>query len=166
MSRARSGDRIPLGRGSIRSAAGAGGRSGSRRGGRDCRAAARRGACSKSGDHDDSDRLLTGGDPVKLAWSLASTGRAATSRASTFYVAELGAKRLELLHELVPKARYWAAGEPEQSDAEAQIKGATSGSEAWGATSLLTTAAADIDRAFAALVETQAGALFFSSDAF
>ena len=45
-----------------------------------------------------------GDDPVKLGWSPASTGRAATSRVSIFLPLSWRAKRLELLRELVPEA--------------------------------------------------------------
>ena len=63
------GDRIPLGRGSIRSAAGAGGRSGSPSGGRDRRDRRHRsGARGQGGNHDDSDRLHRRRRPGQ-AWS-------------------------------------------------------------------------------------------------
>ena len=58
----------------------------------------------QGGDHDDPDRLQRWRRSGRgSALSPASIGRAATSRASTFSVAELAAKRLELLHELVPE---------------------------------------------------------------
>ena len=48
--------------------------------------------------------FYTGGDPSMTALSPALIGRAATSRASAFFGGVLGAKRLELLRQLVPKA--------------------------------------------------------------
>ena len=74
------GDRIPLGRGPTRSAAGAGGRFGSPTGGRDRRD--RRHHCGvrrQGGDHDDPHRLHRSATTrSSLALSPASPGRAAT----------------------------------------------------------------------------------------
>ena len=99
-------DRISLGGRSIRSAAGVGGRSGSPTGGRDRRERHDRcGAGGKGGDRDDSDRLCDRRRSGRgWSWSPASTGRAAMSPASASCRVELGAKRLELLRELVPNS--------------------------------------------------------------
>ena len=48
--------------------------------------------------------FVVGADPVETAWSPASPGRAATSRASASSTASLMPKRFELLSELVPQA--------------------------------------------------------------
>ena len=105
---------------SIRSAAGAGGRSGPPAGGRDRRdRQSHCGARGQSGDHDDPDRLRHRRRPGQ-AGSRRQPQPAGRQRhrhqlAST---QQLAAKRLELLHELVPTAaRDRRARQPDQSPA-------------------------------------------------
>ena len=90
------GDRVSLGRGSIRPAAGTGGRSGSPTGGRDrCRWRHRRHSRPRLRPRRFRSCSSTASDPVEMVSSPASTGRAATSRASAIYRGA-GAKRLEI----------------------------------------------------------------------
>ena len=100
------GDRIPLGRESNRSAAGAGGRIGSPTGRRDRRARRYplrrwrpRRQPRRSPSSSSSPKTRSG-----LVLSPASPGRAATLTGINFLSGELVAKRLELLRELVPGA--------------------------------------------------------------
>ena len=78
-------DRIPLGRGSIRSIASTGGRVGSPAGCGHRRRRQRCGVRGQSGNHDDPHRLRASPKTrSSLVLSLALPGRAATRRASTF----------------------------------------------------------------------------------
>ena len=98
--------RISLGERPVRPAAGAGGRAG-----RSCSvdvivASAQPVAAlgSQGGDDDHPDRLRMGGDPVSAGLVASLTGRAATSPGSTCSRPSWAAKRLDLLHELLPSA--------------------------------------------------------------
>ena len=75
-----------------------------RRGGRDRYGWRSCYACGQSCDHDDPDRRsASAATRSGWAWSPALPGRAAT-HGINFFTTELVAKRLGLLHELVPKA--------------------------------------------------------------
>ena len=110
--------------------------------------------------------FLVGGDPVEegLVASLNRPGGNATGAA--ILGAEIAAKRLELLHELVPKAESIAAlvrlEGPDVSDfSRAQSKGYQSAALALGVRLLLVNAMteSDIAGAFANAVQQHAGAL-------
>ena len=61
-------------------------------------------ACGQSCDHNNTDRLLCRRRPRQdLVWSPASPDRA-VMRPASILSAEIASKRLELLHDLVPKA--------------------------------------------------------------
>ena len=99
------GDRIPLGRQSSRSTAGAGGRIGSPTGRRDRHGRRACGARGQGGNHDDPNRLRgrrRSGQARSCRQPRAAWRQ--PDRVSIFSRVELAAKRLELLRELVPGA--------------------------------------------------------------
>jgi putative ABC transport system substrate-binding protein len=112
-----------------------------------------------------------GGDPVEegLVASLNRPGGNATGVA--ILAAEIAAKRLALLHELVPKAESIAAlvrsEGPDSSDfSRAQSKGFQSAARALGVRLLLVNAMteSDIDAAIANAVQQRAGALLIGGE--
>jgi putative ABC transport system substrate-binding protein len=109
------------------------------------------------------------GDPVKLGLvtSLARPGGNATG--VNFFIQELGAKQLGLLHDLLPAAaRIGLLVNPNNTTSEEQIKEVTAAASALGleidpvqaGTSL------EIDAAFMALANHRADALLLGSDSF
>jgi putative ABC transport system substrate-binding protein len=115
--------------------------------------------------------FIMGGDPVEegLVTSLNRPGGNLTG--ITFLATEIAAKRLELLHELVPKAESIAAlvqlEGPNASDfSRAQSKGYQSAALALGVRLLLVNAAteSDITGALANAIQQRAGALLIGAD--
>ena len=115
--------------------------------------------------------FIMGGDPVEegLVTSLNRPGGNLTG--VTIQAAEVAAKRLELLHELVPKAESIAAlvqsEGPDSSDfSRAQSKGYQSAALALGVRLLLVKAAteSDIAGALANAVQQRAGALLIGAE--
>ena len=160
------GDRIPLGRESDRSAAGAGGRTGSPTGRRDRRARRYRcGVGGQGGNHDDPHRLHRRPKTrSSLVLSPASPGRAATLTGINFFTAELAAKRLELLRELVPAATRVAVlvNPANATIAESTLRDVEPAARAMGLQIQVLNASTsrEIDAAFATLVRERADALF------
>jgi putative ABC transport system substrate-binding protein len=111
-----------------------------------------------------------GEDPVKLGLvtNLARPGGNATG--SNFFVAELAAKRLGLLHELVPKAARIAVlvNPANATNTEAALRDIPEAARALGLQIQVLNAGTirEIDAAFAALVREHADALFISPDSF
>jgi ABC-type uncharacterized transport system substrate-binding protein len=108
-------------------------------------------------------------DPVEsgLVTSLGRPGGNATG-VSTFAV-QLNAKRLELLHELVPKASVIVLLlNPERATAESQARGAQQAARSFGQqlTILRVRTEQEIDAAFATFVQRRPGALLIGSDPF
>jgi putative ABC transport system substrate-binding protein len=120
--------------------------------------------------------FTTGEDPVKagLVASLNRPGGNVTG-VSLFYV-ELGAKRLEVLRELVPNAEVVGLlvnprspqGIGTNTEAEEQARDAQAAASAMGLHLILVRASSvsEIDEAFATVVQQRAAALIVASDVF
>jgi putative ABC transport system substrate-binding protein len=113
--------------------------------------------------------FVNGSDPVKhgLVASLNRPGGNVTG--VSFLVNELGAKRLGLLHDLVPSAKIVAVlMNPNNSDAEAELKDVQKAAATLGQQVVVLKASSesDIDAAFATLGDRGAGALLVGADAF
>jgi putative ABC transport system substrate-binding protein len=113
--------------------------------------------------------FTTGADPVQLGLvtSLNRPGGNLTG-VSTLNV-EMGAKRLQLLHELVPNATSIAMLiNPTDPNAETNTKDARAAARTLGLElhMLHASAASDFDLVFQSLVQLRAGALVIGSDAF
>jgi putative ABC transport system substrate-binding protein len=110
-----------------------------------------------------------GADPVKLGLvaSLARPGGNVTG--VSFFSNVLGAKQLELLHELVPQAAVMAVlVNPTNADTETQARNVQEAARSLGLHLHVLEASteSDIDAAFAALVQLRAGALLVGASVF
>ena len=105
-----------------------------------------------------------------MVWSPALPGRAATRPASIFSPVRLAAKRLGLLHELVPKAvRIAVLVNPANAPtAEATLRDIPEAARAIGLQIQVLNASTsrEIEAAFATLVRDRADALFVAADGF
>ena len=113
--------------------------------------------------------FTTGGDPVRsgLVASLNRPGGNVTG--ITNLTAELEPKRLEILHELAPKAEVIAVlVNPAYQDVQLRLNEMQAASRAFAKQIHVLQASSEsaIDTAFAALIEARAGALLVSSDPF
>jgi putative ABC transport system substrate-binding protein len=113
--------------------------------------------------------FVTGADPVEqgLVTSLNRPGGNVTG--VSFLSALVGAKRLGLLHDLMPSANIFAVLlNPTNSNAETLSKDLLSAAHTLGKQIVLLTASTEheIDRQFATLVQRRASALIVSPDAF
>jgi putative ABC transport system substrate-binding protein len=113
--------------------------------------------------------FTTGNDPVDagLVTSLAHPGGNLTG--VSFVPAELAAKRLEMLHELVPKATEIAMLlNPSQTAAESRARKVQEAAPSFGlhVHVLRARTEQEIDAAFATLMKSRAGALIVDSDPF
>jgi putative ABC transport system substrate-binding protein len=113
--------------------------------------------------------FTSGADPVQLGL-VASLGRPGgnVTGMSLFYT-ELGAKRLELLRELAPKADVMALlVNPNFAEGQAQLRDVTAAARAIGQKLVVLNAstADELDAAFGTLVEQHVGALLVGSDPF
>jgi putative ABC transport system substrate-binding protein len=113
--------------------------------------------------------FVTAGDPV-AAGLIAGLDRPGGNLTGVALLNdEIGAKRLELLHELVPKVTVIAALiNPTHPGAEIQSRALQAAARALGLQLhvLDATTERDLDRAFATLVELRAGGLVIGSDGF
>lgn len=113
--------------------------------------------------------FTTGNDPAEagLVISLAHPGGNATG--VSFVPAELAAKRLELLHQLVPKATAIAmVRNLVSTNAESRVRTVQEAARSFGLQLHVLSARSEqeIDAAFATLAKLRAGALFVDSDPF
>jgi putative ABC transport system substrate-binding protein len=110
-----------------------------------------------------------GGDPIKLGL-VASFGRPGGNITGVgFNTAQLNEKRLQLLHELVPRATLIAVlVAPDNPNAESVAKQTHDAARSLGLRVQVLKARTEreIDTAFAALVQLRAGALFVAPDGF
>jgi putative ABC transport system substrate-binding protein len=111
----------------------------------------------------------TGSDPVKdgLVASLNRPGGNLTGL--TTFGSALGAKRIELLHDLLPTATVIGLlVQPDYSEADSQVKEVQSAVTSFGNRLVVVNASTEreIDRAFRALAEQRANALLVASDPF
>jgi putative ABC transport system substrate-binding protein len=113
--------------------------------------------------------VFISGDPVTegLVASLNRPGGNLTG--VSLFSSALGAKRLELLHELVPTATIIALlVNPNYSEAETQIREVQTAANSFGQQILVLNASTelDIDMAFGTLYQQRAGALIVATDPF
>jgi len=113
--------------------------------------------------------FMTGADPVKIGL-VASLGRPGGNVTGvSFITAQLDAKRLELVHELVPQASVIALlVNPGNPTAESNGRALQDAARSLGpqAPILKARTVQEIDAAFAALGQLRAGALLVASDSF
>jgi putative tryptophan/tyrosine transport system substrate-binding protein len=110
----------------------------------------------------------TGGDPVALGLVTSFNRPGGNVTGISFMTAEMGAKLLGLLHELLPQAaRFVALVNPTSSLAEPFIKDLQEGARTLGLQAEVLYAGTDreIDAAFATLVQKRADALLIAPDA-
>jgi putative tryptophan/tyrosine transport system substrate-binding protein len=112
--------------------------------------------------------FLMGDDPVKFGL-VASLSRPGANITGFSFLAPIEAKRLELLHELVPKASILAAlVNPKFSSAEVRVTAVRDAATALGLQLTVYNASSEseIDVAFASVAERQTGALLVTADPF
>src|SRR6202521_5961015 len=112
--------------------------------------------------------FMQGGAPVQLGL-VASLGRPGGNATGVSILGvELDAKRLELLHELVPKATVIALiVNPNTTTAESQARDAQEAARSFGQLHVLSASTAqEIDAAFASLERLRAGALLVGTNPF
>jgi putative ABC transport system substrate-binding protein len=111
----------------------------------------------------------SGTDPVNLGL-VASFNRPGGNATGVYFInTVLGAKRLELLHELVPRATTIAfVANPNNPNAETQLKELHEAARLLGQQIVVVNASneRDIDAAFATIVQQRAGAVLVAADAF
>jgi putative tryptophan/tyrosine transport system substrate-binding protein len=113
--------------------------------------------------------FTTGTDPVQLGLVASFSRPGGNATGVYFVITVLGSKRLELLHELAPKAGTIAfLGNPNNPDAANQTKDIQQAAATFGLRSIVLNASNDsaFDAAFATVVRQRAGALIIGADAF
>jgi putative ABC transport system substrate-binding protein len=109
----------------------------------------------------------SGRDPVSAGLVTSLNRPTGNATGATFIGAELGEKGLGLLHELVPRAAVIAMlVNPENSNAEPQVRRAEEAARALGLQILVFKARSEVefDAAFSSLVQQRADALFVATD--
>jgi putative tryptophan/tyrosine transport system substrate-binding protein len=113
--------------------------------------------------------FLIGSDPVKFGLVASFNRPGGNITGVTLFTSLLVAKRLELLHELVPTATKIAIlVNPNNSNTEPDTKAAQTAARSLGQQLVVVSAnsESDIDAAFATLVQQRANALLVNTDAF
>jgi len=112
--------------------------------------------------------FVTGDDPVKLGFVASLNRPQGDITGISFYSGNLGAKQLELLHELMPKATVIGMlVNPTSQGADAQTREAHRAAYALGQQIHVVNVGSelDLDRAFATLVQERVDALLIGGDA-
>jgi putative ABC transport system substrate-binding protein len=109
-----------------------------------------------------------GSDPVKFGLVASLNRPGANITGVTLFTALLGAKRLELMHELLPKASLIALLTNPTQQLDAQFADVEAAAHSLGQQLVVLKASTDseIDEVFATLVQRKAGALLVSADPF
>jgi putative ABC transport system substrate-binding protein len=110
-----------------------------------------------------------GGDPVKLGLVASLNRPGGNATGVTFFFSALGAKRLEILRELVPKAAVFAIlVNPNNPNIDDDTKGLQAAARSSGLELIILKAATerDLEIAFATLVQQQAEGLIIGDDPF
>ena len=113
--------------------------------------------------------FTTSGDPVELGWVATLNQPGGNITGVNFFQSQLAAKRLGLLHELLPKATMIGMlVNPSFTDSETQARDAKEAALALGMQILVVRArtADDFDTAFATFIQQKVGALLLANDAF
>jgi putative ABC transport system substrate-binding protein len=113
--------------------------------------------------------FATSSDPIKLGLVASLNRPGGNITGVTLFGHELGAKRLDLLHQLVPTAAIIGVLiNPDNASAEIDTKETELAASALGVQLLIVHAssAGDIDKGFATLSERRADALFVAADTF
>jgi putative ABC transport system substrate-binding protein len=108
-------------------------------------------------------------DPVRLGLVSSLNRPGGNVTGSAMFTAELEPKRLELLRELVPKARLIGAlVNPDRTDGEVQSRAVQDAAQALGLSAIVLRANSerDLEPALAALVQSQGSALVVGADPF
>jgi putative ABC transport system substrate-binding protein len=111
--------------------------------------------------------FTSGGDPVELGFVSSLNQPGGNVTGVTFLVNELGAKRLELLRELVPAATSVGfLANPTRPSFQSQVKNAQQGAQALGVKLIVLNASteAEIDTAFAEFSQQRIAALVLGTD--
>ena len=112
--------------------------------------------------------FANGGDPVKLGLVRSLNRPVGNLTGVSYFLSELGPKRLELLHELVPTATVTAyLANPTNPVTESDTKSVQAAAGALGQQIRMLTASSerDLDAAFAALIQHRVDALLVNNDA-
>jgi ABC-type uncharacterized transport system substrate-binding protein len=111
----------------------------------------------------------TGADPVKMGLVASLNRPGGNITGSSFFSEELGSKALDLLHEIVPRAKIVGLMiNPRNPETPRQSAETVAAARALGVTIEIVRAgtAPEIDKAFDTLAERRAGALLIGPDAF
>jgi putative ABC transport system substrate-binding protein len=113
--------------------------------------------------------FITGGDPVKLGLVATLNRPGSNMTGISPFISVLGAKRLELLREVVPSSSVIAVlFNPNSPEAETVASDVQTAARSVGQQIIVLTAAAedDFDRVFEIMVQQRAGALLVGTDPF